>query len=437
MRSKPTVIASLLVLSALLACSGGTPTPRGASSWTGVGVRAFDRSTYYEVTVDYSSGLSPRDMGREYATATLALVPNIEPLLESYLQYLVTQDGSGYPALIARALDLLPQVDADYREELEGFASVLSSGTRDELGDGRLSLKEYYVLVFLNDVMGWRVRSGGNCSGFSVFGTRSATGGTITGRILDWADGDAHQLAKLHAIITIRNTGPKHSVVNIGTLGMIGVMTGFNDRGVFVANLDSKLGVAPASAGRAPLGTDYRHALEFGGTLQDVAAALMIPNRYYTLGHNVLLSDATTTTVLEDDFSGLPGTGRRLRTYDSALNPGVIWGISDAIGVVNSFILKGQEDFHTGVLSNTARWNTIRSGLLSAQGPLGLGEIASLAASHSGAAPGSQEQGDLYNSSTLHIVVFRPEDRSLRVFFRPRDGSLPGTPTFETVPVAF
>jgi hypothetical protein len=25
----------------------------------------------------------------------------------------------------------------------------------------------------------------------------------------------------------------------------------------------------------------------------------------------------------------------------------------------------------------------------------------------------------------------------LRVFFKPRDGSLPGKPTFETVPVAF
>jgi hypothetical protein len=395
------------------------------SGKTADAVKVTNKGAYYDVVMDYGSGLPPRQMGQALGEKIKQTMPEYEALVDSYLLEITANKEEVYQEFLRRANVIKAQIEPAFREEIEGLASKFSGGTVNARGDKKLSRDEVFLLNLIPDAA-----RGSMCSTLAVFGARSETKKTMLERTLDWPDGSQHQAAKIQAVTTIRNG--KKSVCLIGYLGFLGAITGFNDEGIFAGILDSSTGTPYAAEGKRSYPMDIRWALETKTTLNAVADVLKDPARKYTYNHLIVLADKDTAKVLENNMNGL----RALRSDTSELNKGPGWGFSNAVGAVNAFMLKGNtENFHP---YDTPRWTSMKNEL-KAKGDVvtykGLKEVASFCPSRQG--PGPQTRGDLYNSMTQQIILFQPADMSLEVFFCPKNGPLPSVPTFLPVTVKF
>ena len=118
------VILTPMTLFIVLSCSSDDTSP--VKSY----VTISPKTTYQQVNIDYSTG-DPYDIGKEYGTKVLAAVANYEEEIESVLEETVDglhqQDPNiTYQTLINRALDISINVQHQYLEEIEGFASTTS-----------------------------------------------------------------------------------------------------------------------------------------------------------------------------------------------------------------------------------------------------------------------------------------------------------------------
>lgn len=408
-----------------------------------------DRGSHYAVTLDMASGATHRQLGEAYGRELKRVVPGIEPLVESYVSELMASVAKELPKslliafpkgvpnsvlygiLMARVKDVMPQVPAEYREEMDGIASQLSGGSTDVLGDGKLSADEVYGINLLADV-----GRPSECSAVSVFGARSATGKTIVARNFDWPDTPGHQALRLQAVTTIKNGA--RSLCMVGFLGCISSPQMVNRRGVFAALLDAGTGAPYSSQGKRSYIMDLRTALEQADSVEAAGAYLADPGKQYAFNHLVFLADAAHSAVLENNLSGTGTNMRRcLRTSDAELNDGVPWGIPDAVGAVNCFMVKGSHNGYTRVPANTARWESMRRELLSKGPRVSPAALREVICYHHAPRPGGQREGDLFNAATMQSMLYDAASGALQVFFRPKDGSLPGDPTFETVPLGF
>jgi hypothetical protein len=340
--------------------------------------------------------------------------------------------GFDYADLLDRANDINTQLPEDYRNELEGFYSMLSNTAIDVAGDGKLSKAEFYIMNLIPDIIDYS-----QCSAVSVFGTLSATGSTITGRNLDWPGGFFNEFPQLQAVTVIRN-GSK-SVCLIGCLGFMGAITAINDDGIFAAILLSPL-AGYDSTDKRSYPFDIRYALENYSSLDDVASYLTDAGKQYTFGHLVFLSDAAVSKVVENDVS-IVGN-RPVREYNSDFNLGVTaWpspALDFSIGAVNSFVLNGNTDNHTGSNSNTNRWSSLISQLANYAGDrITVPELKEIISFDDGDGPDSMSTGDLYNSSTQQCIIFQPQTMTLEIYFRARNGDLEDDPVFESITVDF
>jgi len=392
-------------------------------------VSVVDKGTYYEVVLDFTKGATHRQIGKAYGLKVKELIPDFEKIVDSYINE-VTFVRPLYLLLISRVQDLKPMIDPDYREEIEGMASVFS-GTTNLPGDGAISVDEAYLLNLMGDV--WRFTQ---CCGISVTGSRSATGKNMTARLFDWGGGVENQLTKIPAVTTIKN-GEK-SVCLIGYLGYVAAIAGFNENKVFGGVLDSQTGQWPDHwPGKRSYMMDLRYALENCKTLDEVGAFMIDPNHAYTVNHLIFLSDPDTSKVIENNISGTGSNIRRaLRTAESELNDGVPWGINDAVACVNSFMLKGNHDNFTGLMYNVARWETIRREISAHNEPMTLEDLRAIATYHTHN-PGMQDQGDVYSVANQNIILFEPETMNLEIFFKPKAGVLPDRPEFVKVEAGF
>lgn len=385
-----------------------------------------NRGNYYEVIMDYTTGTSRYDMGLVLMQKIKQALPNFEQLMDSYMTEM-TADPSTYNLALGRMADIKPQVPQEYQDEINGMASQLSGGDLNAMGDGKLSKDEFYMMQLVTDIA-----RECQCSGISVYGPRSATGNTMTARILDWYDGSSHQLAQIQSVTTIKNGGK--SICMIGYLGLMGILTGFNDDGIYAGILDSPSGATYTSKNKRSYIMDLRYALENCASLADVACFMTDASRNYAFNHLILLSDKNSSKVLENNFSGSGANMRRaLRSDTSALNQGDSWGYVNAVATVNSFLLLGNLDNHTGMLFNTKRWNSLKTQLQLCGETVTLDELKSIAAFDNGDGPNYQSDGDIYNLGTQQIVIFRPDDFHLEVAFKPKSGILPTDPIFENM----
>ncbi|HSO85665.1 MAG TPA: C45 family autoproteolytic acyltransferase/hydrolase [Draconibacterium sp.] len=402
-------------------------------------VQIIDCGNYYQVIMDYTTGISHYDMGVELIQKILQTKPDYEQLMDSYIAEAAVYQ-SYYNTFISRVDDIKPQMHKSYQYEIDGMASQLSGGNVNVMGDNKVSKDELYMIQLLGDVA-----RATQCSGISVYGARSETGHPMTARILDWYDGTKRQLAQLQAVTIIKYDESKSncligygckSICLIGYLGHLTMITGFNTDGVFAGILDSGTSADYSSTDKYSFHTDLRFALENYGTLSDVAGYVTNPWRNYTFNHNVLLSDSQTSKVLENNFSGTgKNMQRTLRSDTSALNPGITWGFTDAVATVNSFLLLGNHDNHTGNPSNMNRWESLKTQLQNYGETITLDELKQIASFDNNDGPGSQSSGDIYNSGTQQIVLFQPDNFHLEVAFRPKSGILPANPVFEKIPL--
>ncbi|HEX2925662.1 MAG TPA: C45 family peptidase [Ruminiclostridium sp.] len=425
--------AGCLILLLFFQCGCGTEVPAvvGEKAYQEKGVTITDKGNYYDVVLDYSSGLTHRQMGEAFARGILRVIPDYEYLVDSYIAENLPK--SEYPYSFFRVDDIKPQLNKDYVDEIEGMASVFSGGRNNVWNDKKVSIDEFYIFNLFTDI----VRNT-ECSVVSVFKSRSETGKTITGRNLDWYGGSINQLPKIQAVITYKY--PDKKVCSIGYMGYLGIITGFNDSKVFAAILDSQSGAAFNSVGKRSYPLDIRFALESKKTMYEAIDFMKDPQKNYTFNHVIALSDPDESVMLENNFSGVGTEDRRVkrdvRKSDSKLNKGVTWGIQDAIGSVNSFILKGNYDNHKPNKYNTKRWDNMKKQLLAKGSKVTPEEVKEIMSYDKGSPGTFSESGDLYNKMTLQMVVFQPDSLSLEVFFRPRDSRRnPDSPVFEKVDV--
>ncbi len=427
------LIAGLLLILLIFqtACTQEISVTKGSSDYKGNGVTITDKGNYFNVELDFTKGLSHREIGKEFARGILSVVPDYEALVDSYIADNLFK--SEYNEAFWRVDDIKKQIDKEYREEIEGMSEVFSGGDKNVRGDNKISKDEFFLFNLFLDV----VRST-QCSFVSVFGSQSTTGKTITGRILDWYGGDMNQLPRIQALITMKNT--TGSICSIGYMGFMGIITGFNDRKIFAAVQESTSGAAYSSAGKRSYPLDLRCALENTDKIENTIEFMKDENKQYAVNHLIVFSDPDESKVLENNFSGR-GTGagrvkRAVRTDESRLNKGVSWGIKDAVASVNSFILEGSTDNHTRNKFNTRRWKYIKEQLSGKQSKFSPEDMKNIMTYTEGSPRALLDTRYLYTKATLSMTVFQPDTLALEVYFFPRNTlKVPDKPTFEKITV--
>jgi hypothetical protein len=397
-------------------------------------VTITDKDRYYEVIIEYQQaiqdGLTPYEIGSEYSEQVLKTGVPVEELLNAFVWEVafIVEDLTGTPAGdTIKAVELItPQIPQQYREEIEGIASKFGGGSHDNPDDDLLSINELYFANLIPDLF----HTG--CSAISVYDDRSATGETMTAYLMDFLGGEL--LSHLHAVTTIRNG--EQSIGFVWFLGMLSSSTMFNDNGVFMGHLDSKIVNAAFSAeGKRSMSFDIRSAFEQAVTLQEVAGYLSDPQKSYTFGYVLSLADANGAKILEIDQE----RSRAFRSHNSSLNPGVVpWEFEDAVIAVNSFVLAGNTDNHTGEPVNEERWNSYIEQLSAAGDTVTWEELKQIVSFDHGDGPGDflEGTGDIYSQWTITIAVFRPQDFTLDVFFWPKGATEPPEdPDFISVPI--
>lgn len=395
-------------------------------------VTITDEVSHYRVRIDLTDSVSLAEAAAPYAEAIKDILPGYPALVDSYLSEIVGGDAL-YTLFLMRA-DLIKQnLDQDHRELVDGLAAALADTEINDRGDDRLSADEFVVLALITDVA--RLTQ---CSAGSVYGGRSAIGATISYRNLEWKTGSQKQAPKLQAVTTIVDGAD--SVFMFGYLGFLGALSIINNDGVFAAVLDSNTLYPYSAAGKRSYIFDLLKAVRTLTTMDDVAAYMADDSRDYAFNHNIFLADPDSSQVLENNLTGydfIIGSDyrRAVRREDSALNPGVEWGVDNAVVTVNSFVLKGNVDNHTVYRANYARWNNLRA-MLGADDSVDFEDMKAIAAHKAGPTPGADE-GDIYRGGEQQMIVIQPGDLAAEVFFRPKEGSLPEEPVFESVVVSF
>lgn len=121
-------------------------------------------------------------LGNAIGNAVGADPAKTEEQIDSFLTYNIPSQEIFDYGMVLRVNAIKPNIDQKYRDEVNALASFFdASSTPDILGDGQVSLNEFWVLQLIPDIA-----RGTNCSGFGVFGNYSASGSPIVGRNLDW-----------------------------------------------------------------------------------------------------------------------------------------------------------------------------------------------------------------------------------------------------------
>jgi predicted choloylglycine hydrolase len=221
----------------------------------------------------------PKQIGE--AVGALALKPSPR-ILEYPLDLLKLHKVESLWAVIARAgAAMYRQFPADYRAELE--AMTRAAGADQEkviVGNTFFDLKKVFA-----------------CSAVMIESDRSAAGGPMLGRNLDYPSlGYIHQ----HSLVTVYRPRGKHAFASVGFPGLIGCLSGMNDAGLSVAVLevvDVKAGQSRFDAKGVPYALCFRQVLEECATIAEAKKALTAMHRTSTL--NLALADRDGVAVFE------------------------------------------------------------------------------------------------------------------------------------------
>ena len=382
------------------------------------------QNTYFLVTIDLT-GLSHKDMGRMYGEKIRQAMPSYDTVMDAMMKDqfdMLKQAGLSFDIVKQRAIALLQQVQPEYRDEIEGMASVFSAA-KDETGDGIFSRNEFLIWQFYADV----VRPT-QCSASAAFADASASGNTIVGRNLDWYSLKDNSLAKIHAVTLIHNSN--RSIACINFLGQLTPVSGFNDHHVFGAILDCETGAAyPPVQGKRSYHFDLRYGLENDSTIESLAG--FMKDKDYTFNHLIFLADEHSAGVLEDNIGS---KARSLRTPLSKLRPGAEWGIPNTFATVNDNRLPGNFVENPEYPGNLKRWSSLKNQYSSQlkSGRIDI-EKMKLIAGFPSTDGSAKSSGALFRSNdhtpTLQSIILKMDTYELWVGFAPQ-GKLPMKPSY-------
>lgn len=321
--------------------------------------------------------------------------PNIEKLYDSYLAFLLSP--SQFKQLIPQVKSLQVAIDPDYQAEVNAIASVWQLNTLDNLGDGKLSVNEFWLLQLLPDLTA--VNKG---SAFAV--ANRSDKNPIAARNLDWKS--TPELRSLQTINIYQYED--RTLVTIGFAGLVNVINGFNDQGLFVSMLNAaEQQVSTSLLAQNSSSFDLRTVLKQVNKI--APASYELAQKSYPHAHQILLADQENVAVLEHPAGG---TGK-LRKTDSAIITEMPWNRREQLAAVNCFVLK-TSPHNCSAANDYYRWG--RFGQLSKAFPeqnLSVSDVIAL----------MQDQANIhqaiFNEDTLQSIVFTPKDRALFLYTQP------------------
>jgi hypothetical protein len=244
------------------------------------GKRPGDAELKYvsEIPVLTTAG-EPNDIGA--AVGGLALKPGARIL--SYTRDLLKADRveAAWPLFVRSGQGMLKQFPADYLTEMDAIAKA-SGADRD-------------VMTVANTF--FDLKSTFACSVLAVEPSRSATGGVLFGRNLDYPSmGYIHE----YTLVTIYRPAGKHAFASVGFPGLVGVLSGMNDAGLCLAVLevnDAKDGEPHFDPQGVPYALCHRRVLEECTTIAE--AKKLLENMHRTTILNLAVCDRNGAAVFE------------------------------------------------------------------------------------------------------------------------------------------
>jgi hypothetical protein len=186
-----------------------------------------------------------------------------------------------YPLILKTGGLMEPQFPRDHLKELESAAKA-SGWPRD-------------LLVFANTIPD--LRKLGGCATLCVGAERSATGGPLFGRNLDWPPfGPLHE----YTLVIVYRPQGKFAFASVAYPGMVGVFSGMNEKGLALADLtviDSKDDSARLDVSGIPYTLALRRVLEECSTVEE--AEKLVRSLRRTTRQNIALCDRKGGVVLE------------------------------------------------------------------------------------------------------------------------------------------
>ena len=157
---------------------------------------------------------TPEELGRQEAALTSEAAKKLAAFPRLLLERL--RLGDHLPTLLKSCKVLAARIPADHRAEMRAYA--------DGLGIDRDVGLVANMLVDLRAAIG--------CSSLMVEPRRSATGGPLFGRNLDFP---TVGLLQQYSLVTVHRPKGKHAFVSIGFPGIFGCISGINDAGLALA----------------------------------------------------------------------------------------------------------------------------------------------------------------------------------------------------------
>src|SRR5450755_2469737 len=222
---------------------------------------------------------APDEIGA--AVGVLALKPSSRIL--SYTHDLLKADKveAAWPLFVRSGKGMVKHFPPDYRTEMDAVAK--SSGADAD------------VLTVANTF--FDLKSTFACSVLAVEGSRSATGGVLFGRNLDYPSmGYIHE----HTLVTVYRPTGKHAFASVGFPGIVGVLSGMNDAGLCLAVLevyDAKEGEPHFDAQGVPYALCHRRLLEECTTIPE--AKKLLESMHRTTILNLAVADKNGASVFE------------------------------------------------------------------------------------------------------------------------------------------
>ena len=295
---------------------------------------------YYNVILDLEQG-DHYAAGAAYADAILAAAPDYSSVFEPYLYenihmaFSETNEKS-FESLTARVTSLKDSLDDDYRLEIEGFADRISGGTHGFEQNGALSYEEALTMQMVPDAL-----RGTACSAVTLDGSRTQSGERLTARVLEWLMGSSNQLAEIQTVLRYKNGS--HSITTVSALGLLDVISGYNDSGVLAGILDAGSGGGDNDyiyEGRTCYTYALRYALENFTTAREAGEYMTENADRFTYSHNVFLTDKDSAFCAEDSVT--EGMGKPvLRTEDTPTRGDFPMTAEGAFFVVNCCVSEG------------------------------------------------------------------------------------------------
>jgi isopenicillin-N N-acyltransferase like protein len=198
---------------------------------------------------------TPDEIGRQKAVLTSNAVQNLVEYPKKFLS-ITNQNEDRIQKLIKMSEQLKPQVPDDLRVEMRTFSEKTGLAPQWDMG-------------LLANMIIDLPRTGINCSSIIVEPSRSATGGPLFGRNLDFF---TLGLLDNYSLVTVHRPKNKHAFVSIGFPGLFGCLSGMNDAGLALAVHEIYLsgdGSSKFNPKGVPYTMSFRRILEECSTIEE------------------------------------------------------------------------------------------------------------------------------------------------------------------------